>query len=141
MEASYDLELLRSALDLHFVGNITALHAQYKEGAFSGKTPQYAPKWMLKNGLYSNLGGRLKASILHTFISDHFADDGNTASFRVPAYRVVDLTVEGRIPHTGITLFAGVFNLLDESYFSRVRSNGIEPAMPRNFSVGLSAGI
>jgi Fe(3+) dicitrate transport protein len=96
---------------------------------------------MFKNGLYSNLGSRLKTSLLHTFVSDHFGDDGNSLNRRIPSYRVVDLTVEGRIPHTGITLFAGVFNLLDESYFSRVRSNGIEPAMPRNFSVGLSAGI
>jgi Fe(3+) dicitrate transport protein len=141
VEASYDLELFRGTLDLHWVGNLTGLHARYKEGALSGKTPQYAPKWMFKNGLYSNLGSRLKTSLLHTFVSDHFGDDGNSLNRRIPTYRVVDLTVEGRIPRTGLTVFAGVFNLLDESYFSRVRSNGIEPAMPRNFSIGLSAGI
>ena len=141
LEAAYDLEILRGPMDLHWVGNLTALHARFKEGSLSGKTPQYAPKWLVKNGLYSNLGNRAKASLLHTFVSDHFGDDGNSINRKIPAYRVVDLTLEGKIPHTGITVFAGVFNLLDEGYFSRVRSNGIEPAMPRNFSFGLSAGI
>jgi Fe(3+) dicitrate transport protein len=140
-EAAYDLEILRGALDFHWVGNLTALHARFKEGSLSGKTPQYAPKWLIKNGLYSNLGNRAKASLLHTFVSDHFGDDGNSVNRTIPSYRVLDLTLEGKIPHTGITVFAGVFNLLDERYFSRVRSNGIEPAMPRNLSIGLSAGI
>jgi Fe(3+) dicitrate transport protein len=141
LEAAYDLEIFRGAVDLHWVGNITALHARFKEGSLSGKTPQYAPRWMLKNGVYSNFGSRAKASLLHTFVSDHFGDDGNSVNRRIPAYRVVDLTFDAKIPRTGITVFAGVFNLLDESYFSRVRSNGIEPALPRNVSIGLSAGI
>jgi Fe(3+) dicitrate transport protein len=141
LEAAYDLELFRGPVDLHWVGNLTALHARFKEGSLSGKTPQYAPRWLVKNGLYSNLGNRAKASLLHTFVSDHFGDDGNSANRRIPSYRVLDLTIDAKIPRTNITLFAGVFNLLDEQYFSRVRANGIEPAMPRNFSFGLSAGI
>lgn len=141
LEAAYDLELFRGPVDLHWVGNLTALHARFKEGSLSGKTPQYAPRWLVKNGLYSNLGNRAKASLLHTFVSDHFGDDGNSANRRIPSYRVLDLTIDAKIPRTNITLFAGVFNLLNEQYFSRVRANGIEPAMPRNFSFGLSAGI
>ncbi len=141
LEAAYDLEIFRGSMDLHWVGNLTALHARFKEGSLSGKTPQYAPKWLIKNGLYSNLTNRAKASLLHTFVSDHFGDDGNSSNRRIPSYRVLDFTIDAKIPRTSITVFAGVFNLLDESYFSRVRSNGIEPAMPRNFSIGLSAGI
>jgi Fe(3+) dicitrate transport protein len=141
LEASSDLELLRGKIDLHWVGNLTGLHARFKEGPFSGKTPQYAPKWMIKNGLYSNLGNQAKIALSHTWVTEHFGDDGNNANRKIPTYRVLDLTLEGRIPGTGLRLFAGMFNLLDESYHSRVRSNGIEPAMPRNFSIGLSAGI
>lgn len=35
------------------------------------------------------------------------------------------------------TLLDGINNLLDEKYHSRVRSNGIDPAAPRNFHAGL----
>jgi Fe(3+) dicitrate transport protein len=142
VEASYDLELLSGALgDLHWVGNLTALHARFKEGSFSGKTPQYAPKWILKNGLYSRFGSSNKLSLQHQYISDHFGDDGNSVNRKIPSYRVVDLTIESKIPGTRFEIFAGVFNLLDERYFSRVRSNGIDPAMPRNLSLGITARL
>jgi Fe(3+) dicitrate transport protein len=87
-----------------------------------------------------------------TYLSDHWADDANTintttgADWRVPAYTVLDLTAEvkiwdGQVGGIGSEwwMLCGINNALDEDYYSRVRSNGIDPANDRNFYVGMRA--
>jgi outer membrane receptor protein involved in Fe transport len=37
-----------------------------------------------------------------------------------------------------VRVFAGLNNALDAHYWSRVRANGIDPAVGRNFHAGLS---
>ena len=89
----------------------------------------------------------MKIAFLGTYLSEHFADDANTrtatADWLIPAYIVFDLTAEvypwrGEIAgrSAAVALLAGVNNLFDEKYHSRVRSNGIDPAAPRNFYAG-----
>ena len=70
-------------------------------------------------------------------MDDHFADDGNTANYAVPAYHVWDLTAEYKI-HENLRLLAGVNNLFDEDYYARVRADGIDPTNGRNFYIGAS---
>ena len=68
-------------------------------------------------------------------VSRHFGDDGNTDNFEIPAYMVWDLTADWSVTKNWIAS-AGINNLLDKQYYSRVRADGISWAMGRNFYVG-----
>ena len=70
-----------------------------------------------------------------TFVGDHNAQDNNAPQFDVPAYMTWDLTAEVKV-HKNLTLMAGINNLFDESYYARVRNDGIDPAYGRNFYLG-----
>jgi Fe(3+) dicitrate transport protein len=50
---------------------------------------------------------------------------------------VWDLTAEYKI-HDNVRLIGGINNLFDESYFARVRNDGIDPANGRNCYIGAS---
>ena len=119
-------------------GNLMLLDAQFKGGANNGKAPQYAPEYLLRTGLNYRWRDRAKVSFLGTFVDDHFADDGNTAAFQVPAYMTWDLTAEVKVWKESVSLVAGVNNVFGEDYFSRIRPDGIDPAYGRNFYTGLS---
>ncbi len=138
------------ALTLAWHGNAQLLDAKFISGPLDGRTPQYAPKLSVRSGLVLRIPNRLKIAVLGTYLDEHFADDANTrtatADWLIPSYTVVDLTVEAYLwrgqlagRDSAIALLGGVNNLLDEKYWSRVRSNGIDPANGRNFYVGLRA--
>ena len=144
----YDLYHGKSAFDVSWYVAYQYLDAEFKDGlpAVVNRTPQYAPEHMLRTGLIVQQQKEWKVAAMLTYLADHFADDGNSANFAIPAYTVVDLTAEAKIlsnsgDGTGTELWAlcGINNLLDEEYFSRVRGNGIDPAVGRNFYVGLRA--
>lgn len=117
--------------------NATLLDAEFTEGPNDGKTPQYAPDYILRSGLNYAFDEKIKLSLGATFLNDHYADDNNTDNFAVPAYMVWDLTAEWKV-HKNLRLLAGINNLFDESYYARVRSDGIDPANGRNYYVGAS---
>ena len=74
-------------------------------------------------------------------LADHFVNDTNSnigGQDQVPAYMVLDLTGEWKIYKDYVSVLVGINNLLDEDYYSRVRSLGIEPALRRNYYVGFS---
>ena len=75
--------------------------------------------------------------MLGTFIGEQFADDNNTAQFHVPGYSVWDLTLEAKLQGK-VSLLAGINNLFDRNYYSRIRGDGIDPAYGRNQYAGLS---
>jgi len=102
-----------------------------------GKEPQYAPDYILRTGLTYSYEDKGKISLGGTFVNDHFADSSNTAQYAVPAYMVWDLMAEYKI-HKNLRLIAGINNLFDESYFSRVRPDGIDPSNGRNYYIGAS---
>lgn len=140
--------LAHGASDFAITGHIAYqyLDAEFKSGPQKGLSPQYAPEHMLRTGVTVRDAQTWKVSALLTYLDQHFANDNNTASNRIPAYQVVDLTSESRVwestlagRDTEFWLLAGINNVLDESYFSRVRGNGIDPAAPRNFYLGLRA--
>ncbi|MDV7400508.1 TonB-dependent receptor, partial [Arthrospira platensis SPKY1] len=58
-----------------------------------------------------------------------------TIDAKIPSYQVVDLTGEYELSAQW-SLYAGINNLLDENYYSRVRTDGIEPAPERTAYFG-----
>lgn len=122
------------SLRLH--ANVTFLDAEFTRGPVDGKTPQYAPDYLLRTGLSYESPQGVKVALLGTLVDETFADDANTANRFVPSYKVWDLLAE--VPVYGdIRLVAGINNLFDEEYYSRIRSNGIEPAAERNYYAGV----
>lgn len=119
-------------------GNVMLLDAKFKGGANAGKTPQYAPEHLVRTGGIYRWRDRVEVSLLGTFVDDHFADDGNTAAFQVPAYMTWDLTAEIKVYKDHASIVAGLNNLFDEDYYSRIRGDGIDPAYGRNFYLGIS---
>lgn len=148
-------DLLRGAGDLQRPNRFSVfynhmlLDAAFIRGPNLGKTPAYAPDYIIRSGLsyaFHNPESRATRSrsasrdgaklwLTNTFLGNHFADDGNTANFQVPSYKVWDLTGEIQLGDY-LSLFGGVYNLFDEQYFAFVRSDGIEPAYGRNFQAG-----
>ncbi len=119
-------------------GNIELLDAEFISGPVEGNTPQYAPDYLVRAGGIYRWGNRVKIAMLGTFVGSHFADDANSANFRIPSYVVWDLTAEVKVYKEMVSVIAGINNIFDEDYYSRVRSNGIDPANGRNFYAGLS---
>lgn len=130
---------------LSLYGNVELLDAQFVSGPLDGKRPQYAPDHLVRTGLVYRRGQRFKVALLGTFVGQHWANDNNglfnaadpNSSGRIPAYMVWDLTVEAAVWRDRVSVLAGLNNLLDEDYYSRIRSNGIDPAVGRNVYAGL----
>jgi Fe(3+) dicitrate transport protein len=146
-EAAFELDLvgltdaLRGAApertaSLNLYANLQWLDAAFIAGPLEGHTPQYAPETMVRSGLIYRRGPALKVSFLGTFLGNHFANDNNTPDFRIPGYRVWDLTAEVRLYREHLSILGGINNLFDEDYYSRIRANGIDPAYGRNFYLG-----
>jgi Fe(3+) dicitrate transport protein len=126
---------------LHLFGNVQALNAQFDQGPLRGNRPQYAPAYMVRSGLVYYPEPTTKIMFLNTFVSRHFGDDGNSGNFVIPAYRVWDLTAEVEVIQNRLSVVGGLYNVFNSFYWSRVRSNGIEPADPRNFYLGVTGRI
>ncbi len=122
---------------LSLYANATLLDAEFVSGPLEGKTPRYAPDYILRTGLIYRWGTRTKLALLGTFSGESFADDTNTAERFVPAHAVWDLTAEVKI-YRDFSVNAGVNNVFDEDYYSRVTNTGIDPAARRNFYSGFS---
>jgi outer membrane receptor protein involved in Fe transport len=116
--------------------NLMLLDAEFTGGSNEGKTPQYAPDHILRGGIEYLFRDKVKVRLGGTFVDDHFANDSNSAEFFIPSYQVWDLTAEVKVYKDILSLFGGVNNLFDESYFARVRSDGIDPADGRNYYGG-----
>jgi len=141
VSAIFDITKLASLSEIYgeldFYINATLLDAKFSEGPNDGLTPQYAPSYIFRTGLNYAYNGSAKVTFGGTFVDGHYTDDTNTPGRQVPAYMVWDLTAEVKV-HKNVRLLAGINNIFDESYFSRVRSDGIDPAKGRNFYVGAS---
>jgi Fe(3+) dicitrate transport protein len=141
---SYDLFTLSASAPqdqkLEIYANALLLDASYVSGPLDGKTPQYAPDYLVRSGLvYTAARGKAKVAFLGTSVGEAFGDDNNTAQRRLPAYLVWDLTAEVRLPGTPLTALAGVNNVFDELYYNRVTNAGIDPAAGRNYYIGFRA--
>jgi Fe(3+) dicitrate transport protein len=127
----------KAANSLEWFFNATLLNAEFTKGPLDGNTPQYAPDFILRSGLTYSHGEKGKITLSSTWVDEHFADSANTANFAVPAYNVWDLTTELKI-HANLRILAGINNLFDEAYFTRITGTGIDPSNGRNFYAGIS---
>ncbi len=122
---------------LNVFANALLLDAEYTDGPSDGFTPQYAPDYTVRTGAIYSVGNGLKLALLGTFVGDNDGSDNNARP--IPAYMVWDLTAEAVIPGTPFTALAGINNLFNEDYYSRNRSDGIDPGAERNYYVGFRA--
>jgi Fe(3+) dicitrate transport protein len=128
--------------NLSLVGNLSLLSAEFEGGPLKGREPAYAPNYLLRIGSVYRWRDQVKLSLLGTLVEDHFwADDnaaGSTGTTGIPSYAVWDLTGEVWVWKEHAKLVAGINNVFNEAYFSRVRSDGIEPALRRQYYLGCS---
>jgi Fe(3+) dicitrate transport protein len=128
-------ESLKPYGDLNFYANTAVLDARFTRGSNEGNTPQYAPKNISRAGFIYSKDEKIKVALMSVFVSSHFGDDGNSENFEIPSYTVVDLTADYNLSKHWM-VSAGINNLLDREYYSRVRSDGINWALDRNYYVG-----
>ncbi|WDA41264.1 TonB-dependent receptor family protein [Erythrobacter sp. BLCC-B19] len=119
--------------------NLQLLDAEFTAGVADGFTPQYAPGHLLRSVLaYIGKDGS-RAALTFTSVGDQEGADNNVADFFLPGYEVLDASVEWPVAG-GFTIGAGVNNLLDEEYASRVRpggGGGFDPGAPRHVFVSI----
>jgi len=122
-------------------GNASLLEASVVDGNNKGNDPAYAPGYVVKTGAIYRLRDRAKIAMQGQFVGDHFWQDNNAAGSvgtkEVSSYDVWDLTAEINVFRDTVTLLAGVNNIFDRDYYSRVRGDGVEPALRRNFYAGV----
>ncbi|WP_395344974.1 TonB-dependent receptor family protein [Ningiella sp. W23] len=111
--------------------------------ALVGNAPAFAPDHLFRMGLIYDSGEGLNAALTATMVDDQFWQDSNQPRGEgfdeidalIPAYEVLDLSTEYEI-NASWSVYAGINNLLDENYYSRVRNDGIEPAAERTYYAG-----
>jgi Fe(3+) dicitrate transport protein len=110
--------------------------------ALVGNTPGFAPDYLLRAGfIYNN--ENLNVALTATLVDEQYWQDSILArgagvdliNAAIPSYEVIDLTTEYQI-NKSWSIQAGINNLLDEDYYSRVRNDGIEPAFERTMYFG-----
>ncbi len=122
---------------LNIYNALTLSTGKFTGGQNAGNTPRYLPPYLYRFGLIYDLNSRIKIAFMGNFIGSSFADDSNTASRFIPAYDVWDLTVEAKVYKDYVSIIGGVNNVFNRNYYSRIKPDGIDPAMPRNWYAGI----
>ena len=107
-----------------------------------GNTPGFAPDYLIRAGFIYNYDA-LNVALTATFVDEQFWQDSNLARGTganiidgvIPSYEVLDLSADYQISDSW-SAQAGINNLLDNDYYSRIRNDGIEPAAERTMYVG-----
>ena len=123
---------------LSLYANAMLLDAEFVSGPLDGRTPRHAPDYLVRTGFIYRWQDRVKLALLGTFVGETFADDANTPERFIPGYMTWDLTAEAKVYKDTVSLQAGINNLFNEDYYSRVTDTGIDPAYGRNYYVGFS---
>jgi Fe(3+) dicitrate transport protein len=125
---------------LSVFGSFSLLEAEFASGLQNGNTPSYAPDYTIKAGVQYRWKDRVKLALTGVWVDDHFWQDSNLPGApgiaSIPAYTVWDLTAEARLYRDHFAVVAGINNLFNEDYFSRVRGDGIEVVDGRNYFAG-----
>lgn len=132
--------------DKHFdvFANGSYLNARFTSSRVpnqTGKTPAYAPDYVLKAGVTLRQDRRYKVSLVVDSVGSQFFQDSNlaigTTPARIPNYTLLDLSGEYTVAGH-LRLLGGVANLTDRHYYSRVFiSRGLlEPGRDRTFFAG-----
>jgi Fe(3+) dicitrate transport protein len=150
LEGSYDFLRLwaQSTPDQHLAvfANASLLNARFTASRIpnqAGKTPAYAPDYVLKAGVTFRQDRLYEVSLVVDSVASQFFQDSNlpiaSTAARIPAYTLADLsgeyTIAGRLRVLG-----GISNLTDRRYYSRVfiARGLLEPGRDRTFYGGLA---
>jgi Fe(3+) dicitrate transport protein len=142
--------LVNSSRALALFANASLLDAEIRSSlnpALVGNTPAFAPDYLIRTGFIFD-SEKLNATLTATLVGDQYWQDSNLPrgsgaseiAAEIPSYNVFDFSLEYYLNNSW-SLFGGVNNLLDESYYSRVRADGIEPAFERTFYAGVRLDI
>jgi Fe(3+) dicitrate transport protein len=148
LEGSYDVLQLwpdsPSERHLDVFANASYLNARFIGSQTSGqvgKTPAYAPEYVVKAGVTLRRDRHYKLSLVVDSVDSQFFQDSNqpigTTPARIPGYTLLDVSGE-YIVAGHLRLLGGVANLTDRRYYSRVFiSRGLlEPGRDRTFYGG-----
>ena len=153
-EVSYDfLAGRRDGLHLTAFGNVSLLDAKFTSSRLAnrvGNRPAFAPRITAKYGLTLRQDGRFNVSLTGSSLSSQYFQDSNlpvgspaTANFipaKVPAVTLFDLAGDWQLTRN-IRAVAGISNLTNRKYYTRVFQNGIEPGVRRKVYAGLAFGL
>jgi Fe(3+) dicitrate transport protein len=142
--AEYDV-LLSESYSLKFFANGSLLDAEITSSlntSLEGNNTAFSPDYLIRTGVLFD-SRDLTVSLTATLVGEQFWQDANlprgagagVIDAEIPAYEVVDLSAEYRIGSQW-AIHGGINNLLDQDYFSRVRNDGIEPALDRTLYLG-----
>jgi Fe(3+) dicitrate transport protein len=141
-----------SRMHLILSGNVQLLDAEFTESelGFAGNKPAFAPETIGKVALTFRKDHCFNFRLSATSVSEQFFQDSNLPAFlpppngtvvavpaKIPAYWTLDFGAEYYLTKN-LRLLAGVSNLTDERYYSRVFSSRIEPAPARTAYAGLA---
>lgn len=153
-ELSYDF-LARRGGDEHLIAftNFSFLDAVFTDSVAAptniGNSPAFSPHTMVKGGLTWRKDKAYDISVTGQYVSSQYFQDSNlpavagglvTVPAKIPGYTVFDLAGDYYITKN-VRLTGGVSNIFDKKYYSRVFSNGIEPAPGRQFYAGIALGF
>jgi Fe(3+) dicitrate transport protein len=137
-----DAAKLGMVIDL--TGRYTLSHATFLGGALDGNTLPYAPTHAASVTLDADHPLGAGAQISWTYVGSQFSDDENTMEEDVtgrtgllPGYYVFDIGARYRHKPTGLTGSVTVKNLLDQTYISARRPEGIFASGFRQVNFGL----
>ena len=130
---------------LNVFTNLQLLDAEFTDSQIPGQvgnTPAYSPSVLFKGGVQLSLDECFDLSFTAVYVSEQFWADSNlgtpTIPAKIPSYVTLNVAGDWKITKN-LKLIAGVSNLADEKYYSRVFFNGsIEPAPGRAAYAGLS---
>lgn len=130
---------------LNLFSNLQLLDAEFTDSEIPGqigKTPAYSPSVLLKGGIQLSRDHIFDLAFTAVYVSDEFWADANVATptipAKIPSYVVFNVAADWHVTKN-VKLIAGISNLGDEKYYSRVFFNGsIEPAPGRAGYAGLS---
>ncbi len=130
--------------------NVSLLDAEFtatRNAANLGNKPAFSPRYLARAGLNWREDHHYKVALSWLSVASQYFQDSNQPAFptdparfipaKVPQYTVADLSGDYWVTQK-VRLLAGVSNLMDHKYYSRVFSNGIEPGLARNYYAGAS---
>ncbi len=128
-----------SLLDAEITNSVTA--------SLEGNQPAFAPDHLIRAGfIYDD--PQWNAALTATLVGDQYWQDSNLPrgagagliEAKIPSYEVLDFSLEYR-PAGRWTVYGGINNMLNEDYYSRVRNDGIEPALERTVYAGVRFAV
>jgi Fe(3+) dicitrate transport protein len=130
--------------------NVSLLDAEFtatRNAANLGNKPAFSPRYLARAGLNWREDHHYKIALSWLSVASQYFQDSNQPAFptdparfipaKVPQYTVADLSADYWVTQK-VRLLAGVSNLMDHKYYSRVFSNGIEPGLARSYYAGAS---